>query len=104
MPCPLSANSGHSLFIQALDYAPAGQRVHFVTGVTEERSEHFVRVLSELRMFQERRHGLRKACLHIDNGAVLVEGKGSDFTSQNVMHFPHVSLRLRKGMPNATRA
>jgi hypothetical protein len=55
-------------------------------------------------LFQERRHGFRKACLHIDDGAVLVEGKGFDFTSQNVVHFPHVSLRLRKGMPNATRA
>ena len=37
------------MFIQALDYAPAGQRIHFVTGVTEKRCEHLVRVLSELR-------------------------------------------------------
>jgi hypothetical protein len=43
------ARSGHSLVVQALNYALACQHIHFVLGVAEERSEHFQCMLSKLR-------------------------------------------------------
>ena len=33
--------------VQALNYALACQQTHFVTGVAEKRSEHFMRMLSK---------------------------------------------------------
>ena len=36
--------------------------------------------------FQERRDGLSKPLLHIDDGAVLVEGEDFYFTPQDIIH------------------
>src|SRR5262245_28367477 len=44
---------------------------------------------------QEGRYGFSKSFLHINDGPVLVNRQHFDFAPQNVMHFPHGSLRLR---------
>jgi hypothetical protein len=40
------ARSGHSLFVQALNYAIACQHIRFVAGVAEKLNEYLARVLS----------------------------------------------------------
>jgi hypothetical protein len=42
----LWARSGHSLFVQALNYAIACQHIRFVAGVAEKLNEYLARVLS----------------------------------------------------------
>src|SRR5262245_7738897 len=50
---------------------------------------------------EEGRYGFSKSFLHINDGPVLVKRQHFDFAPKNVMHFPHGSLRLLMGMPNA---
>jgi hypothetical protein len=52
-------------------------------------------------LLQERRHGLSKACLHIDNGAVLVERQHFNFALQNVRHITHCFAQLAPAQSHA---
>src|SRR5215510_15462685 len=56
--------SGHPLFAHALNYALACQHMHFVTGIAEERSEHFVRMLPKR----------RRSVIGIEGGFAQVNG------------------------------